>query len=88
MSFKLIPDKKFVKHYAKLSAFERKQTDIKLIQLAKNPLHPSLRTKRIQGTKVLYESSVNMDIRLIWHYEGDTLILMLDIGHHDILERY
>ncbi len=88
MSFKLIPDKKFAKHYSKLTAFERKQTDAKLIRLAENPLYPSLRTKRIQGTEALYESSVNMDIRLIWHYEGDCLIIMLDIGHHDILDQY
>ncbi len=88
MSFKLIPDKKFRKHYAKLTIVERKQTDAKLIQLADNPLHPSLRTKRIQGTEALYESSVNMDIRLIWNFEGDRIILMLDIGHHDILDRF
>ena len=88
MNFKLIPDKKFIKHYAKLTAVEKKQTDTKLIQLAENPLHPSLRTKRIQGTTSLYESSVNMDIRLIWHYENDRIILMLDIGHHNILDQF
>ncbi len=65
MSFKLIPDKKFAKHYSKLTAFERKQTDAKLIRLAENPLYPSLRTKRIQGTEALYESSVNMDISTV-----------------------
>ena len=88
MNFKLIPDKKFIKNYAKLTAAEQKQTDAKLIRLAENPLHPSLRTKRIQGTKSLYESSVNMDIRLIWHYEGKHIILMLDIGHHNILNQF
>ncbi|MCL2814175.1 MAG: cytotoxin [Oscillospiraceae bacterium] len=87
MKFKLIPDKKFIKHYAKLTAAEKKQTDAKLIKLAENPLHPSLRTKRIQGTESLYESSVNMDIRLIWHYEEEQIILMLDIGRHDILNQ-
>ncbi len=63
MSFKLVPDKKFSKHYAKLTAIEKNQTDAKLRLLAENPLHPSLRTKRIQGTVSLCESSVNMDIR-------------------------
>ena len=51
-------------------------------------MHPSLRTKRIKGSSSLLECSVNMDIRIIWHYEGKELILFLDIGHHDILNHY
>ena len=86
--FKFIPDKHFVKNYKKLTAQLQKQIDEKLIRLAENPNHPSLRTKRIQGTERLFESSVNMDIRLIWHYEGDKLIILLDVGHHDILKRF
>lgn len=35
----------------------------------------------------MFEFSVNMDIRVIWEYDGETLILLLDIGHHDILTR-
>jgi len=88
MSYTLVPDKKFFKSYMKLTAVEQKQTDDKLIRLAENPLHSSLRTKRIRGTKSLFESSINMDIRLIWHYENDSIILMLDIGHHSILDQY
>jgi len=88
MNFKIIPDKKFIKHYVKLSTAEKKQTDVKLKLLAENPIHPSLRTKRIQGTETLYESSVNMDVRLIWHYEKTRIIIMLDIGHHDILNQF
>lgn len=30
----------------------------------------------------------NMDVRVIWEYDGDTLILLLDIGHHDILNQF
>ena len=51
-------------------------------------MHPSLRTKRIQGTKDLFECNVNMDIRIIWYYEGDKLIILVDVGHHDILDQY
>jgi hypothetical protein len=29
-----------------------------------------------------------MDIRVIWYYEGDKLIFLLDVGHHDILNQY
>ena len=54
-----------------LNAQEKKQLKNKLELLAENPSHPSLRTKRIQGTTDLFECSVNMDIRIIWYYEGD-----------------
>lgn len=60
----------------------------KLLLLAENPLHPSLCVKRIQGSAGLFECSVNMDIRIIWRLEGDVLILLLDIGHHDILKKF
>ena len=65
-------------------------TDIlkKLEILEMDPLYPSLRTKRIQGTVDLFEFSVNMDVRVIWQYDGDTIILLLDIGHHDILNQF
>jgi len=59
-----------------------------LKRLAENPMHPSLRSKRIQGADNLFESSVNMDIRILWFYEGEQLIILLDVGHHDILTRY
>lgn len=29
-----------------------------------------------------------MDIRVIWFYEGDALVALIDIGHHDILKGY
>ena len=86
--FSLIPDKHFLKSYGKLPAQLQRQIDSKLLRLAENPNHPSLRTKRIQGTERLFESSVNMDVRLIWHYEGDKLIILLDVGHHDILKQF
>ena len=49
---------------------------------------PSLRTKRIQGTIDLFECSVNMGIRIIWFYEGNVMIILVDVGHHDILDQY
>ena len=70
-----------------MSEIEKKQIKKKVSMLSENPLHPSLRTKRIQGTEELFECSVNMDIRIIWYYEDDQLILLLDVGHHDILDK-
>ena len=79
---------RFQKHYKGLTETEKKQFRKKLTLFAEEPMHPSLRVKRIQGTDGLFEFSVNMDIRVIWFYEGDSLVALVDIGHHDILKRY
>ena len=88
MAFQITFTDRFRKHYNNLTETEKKQLRNKLALLSENPLHPSLRTKRIQGTEGLFECSVNMDIRIIWYYEGDTLIILVDVGHHDILKKY
>ena len=79
---------RFQKHFKNLNTNEKKQFKNKLTIFAQNPMHPSLLTKRVQGTKDLFEFSVNMDIRVIWFYEGDALVALIDIGHHDILKGY
>lgn len=50
MSYKITYSKAFKKHYKKLSDTEKKQTKKKLKFFIENPTHPSLRTKKIQGT--------------------------------------
>ena len=79
---------RFRKHYQKLTDIEKKQFRSKLAVFQENPLHPSLRVKRIQGTDSLFKFSVNTDIRVIWFYEGQTLVALVDIGHHDILKQF
>ena len=59
----------------------KKQIKRKLEIMSVNLNHPSLRTKK-KGTKSIYESSVNMDIRITWQYEEDG-ILLRNIGSHD-----
>lgn len=86
MSYRLQLEKNFTKHYAKLTAKERGMVDNKLRILAQDPWHPSLRTKRIQGTGE-FEVSVNMDIRMAIAFEGDR-ITMLDVDHHDKLLKW
>lgn len=88
MSFHIVYTKNFLKQYKNLTETEKKQVKSKLFLLSENPNHPSLRTKRIQGQKELFECSVNMDIRIVWYYEGDEMIVLIDIGHHDILKKY
>ena len=88
MAYQITFTKRFEKHFKSLTSQERKQLKNKLQLLSENPMHPSLRTKRIQGTKDLFECSVNMNIRIIWYYEGDKIIILIDVGHHNILDQY
>ena len=67
MAYEFTFTPRFQKHFKGLTAQEKKQLKNKLELLAENPSHPSLRTKRIQGTTDLFECSVNMDIRIIWY---------------------
>ena len=88
MVYKLTFTERFQKHYKKLHPNEKSQIMKKVELLAQNPLHPSLRTKRIQGTDNIFEFSVNMNIRVIWYYEGEQMIILVDVGHHDILKQF
>lgn len=85
MSFKITYSKNFLKHYKKLSNAEKNQFKNKLKIFIENPTHPSLRTKKIKCLDNTWESSINMDIRIIWFYQDAELIFLIDIGHHDIL---
>jgi len=83
--YSLEPTKSFAKNLKKLSQNEQKAVARKLTMLVQNPFHPSLRTKKVQSLENIFECSVNMDIRVLWTYKNDKLILLLDIGHHNIL---
>ena len=85
MFFKITYSKNFLKHYKKLSNAEKNQFKNKLKIFIENPTHLSLRTKKIKGLDNTWESSINMDIRIIWFYQDDELIFLIDIGHQDIL---
>lgn len=82
MMYKLKYTKAFEKSLKSLSQQEQKMVLNKLKLLINDPFYPSLRTKKVQGTDGIFELSVNMDIRILWKYEGDIIILLIDVGHH------
>ena len=86
--YKLTYTQRFKKAFNALSNIEKQQFQKKMEIFVQNILHPSLRTKKLQGQNDLYESSINMDIRIIWYLENEELIVLIDIGHQDILNRY
>jgi mRNA-degrading endonuclease RelE of RelBE toxin-antitoxin system len=87
MKYEILFTTGFKKSFSRLQDQEKKLFYSKLSLFIENHRHPSLRTKRIQGSEMLFESSINMSIRVIWTYQNDHLILMIDIGHHDILKK-
>jgi len=86
--YTIVPTKVFRNEFEKLSGVHQRIVSKKMAMLEQNPFYPSLRTKKMQGGSGNYESSVNMDIRLIWEFEGDKIIIMLDVGHHDVVNKY
>lgn len=88
MAYEFAFTHRFQKHFRELTSQKKKQLKRKLELLAENPSHPLLQTKRIQGITYLFECSVNMNIRITWYYEGNKMIIIVDVGHHDILKQF
>ena len=78
--------KRFRKEYGKLPAVIQKAFNDKLALLLSDILHPSLRIKRIQGTKDKWEGSVTMKYRFTFEIMEKTIIFRA-IGTHDVLKR-
>ena len=76
--------RKFKKEYGKLPEEVQRAFDQKLSIFLKDMLHPSLRVKRIQGTKDRWEGSVTMKYRFTFQLSQNVLIFRA-IGTHDIL---
>ena len=78
--------KKFDKQFKALDQKTLKQAK-KVIELfMKNPSHPSLRFKKVQGTESFYEISVKMSIRIIieiYPEENDQINIFYIIGTHE-----
>lgn len=87
MKYKIEVTKTFEKNLKRLTAKEQKMVANKLKLLIQNPFYPSLRTKKVQGIDNLFEFSVNMDVRVLWRYKGNDIIITLDIGHHTLVDK-
>ena len=78
--------KKFKKEYQTLPREIQDNFDKKLSLLLEDIFHPSLRAKRIQGTKNRWEGSITMKYRFTFELHGSKAIFRA-IGTHDILCR-
>jgi mRNA-degrading endonuclease RelE of RelBE toxin-antitoxin system len=78
--------KQFKKGYNNLPKEIQKAFDQKLALFLNDTAHPSLRVKRIQGTKNRWEGSVTKNYRFTFEFIENE-VLFRTIGIHDILSR-
>ena len=78
--------KKFQKEYQSLPKKIQDNFNKKLSLFLENMFHPSIRTKRIQGTKYRWEGSITMKYRFTFNLYNNT-VLFRTIGTHDILSK-
>ena len=75
----------FKKLYHRLPQDIQKRVDKTLLFLEKNPQHPSLQVKKMEGTKDIYEWRVSDSCRGTFQKIGNTACLR-KVGTHDILQ--
>ena len=73
---------RFKRMYKKLDLEQQNAIKRALSLMSDNIKHPSLRVKRIQGTKGIWEASATMGLRITFDWEGDTITLR-NCGEHD-----
>ncbi|MCL6445645.1 MAG: cytotoxin [Alicyclobacillus sp.] len=74
---------RFEKSLQRLDPASQKAVAKALRLLLKDPHHPSLRTRKMEGRDHVFEASANMDIRITFHYEKPDTIVLRNCGHHD-----
>jgi len=77
--------RRFKKEYNKLPKEIQKAFDKKLSLFLEQTSHPSLRIKRIQGTRNRWEGSITMKYRFTFEFL-ESGVLFRAIGTHEILK--
>jgi len=83
---KLIWTNRFTRDYKALTPNLQKQTDKQLRHLSRDISYPSLRVKRVQKRKGVFEGSITKQYRFLFQITTDAYIL-LRVGKHSILEK-
>ncbi len=73
---------RFKRMYKKLDSEQQNAIKKAISFMSDNIYHPSLRVKRIQGIKGIWEASATMGLRITFNWEGDT-ITFRNCGEHD-----
>ena len=66
---------RFKRMYKKLGPKQREAVKKALRLMAENIRHPSLRVKRLQGTKKIWEASARNSLRITFERDNDLILL-------------
>jgi mRNA-degrading endonuclease RelE of RelBE toxin-antitoxin system len=78
--------KPFKRDYKGLPENIQELIDKQIIQPLDNPKHPSLRLKKMEGHRSIYEGRVTKGYRMTFQIVDDTYLLRR-VGTHSILKR-
>lgn len=78
--------KKFKKDYKSLPSDIQKLADKQLTHLLRNPRHPSLKIKKMQDSRDIWEGRVTYAYRFTFRWQGKICILRR-IGTHAVLKK-
>ena len=77
----------FEQAYQKLTNAEKRSVRKALTLLSDNPNHPSLRVKKLEGGKNIWEARPSRRLRMTFEMAGE-IIFMRNVGEHDkVLKR-
>ena len=79
-------DPSFDKDYARLPQHLQERVDQKLALFAENPRHPSLRVKKMEGPKDIWEGHISYEYCFTFRIVDDTCRLRR-VGTHEIYRR-
>lgn len=83
---KLLFTKNFIRDYRKLPQPMQKAVDKQLGLLLSNPKHPSLKIKKMQDPRDIWEGRTAEAYRFTFQIVNDTYVLR-KVGTHDILKK-
>lgn len=72
----------FANFYRNLPDIIKRKCDQKILLLSRNIKHPSLHTKKIKGTKSIWELRVDIHYRMTFEIINDTIFLRV-VGKHE-----
>lgn len=76
----------FVGDYLRLSPQIQRRVEKTIQLLVRDLQHPSLRAKRVQGTKSIWEARVTRRYRLTFEIRPGSVLRLRRVGTHDILK--
>ena len=77
---------RYLRSYRRLTEGEKEHVRKALRLLVRDPRHPSLRVKRMQGIASVWEARASRDLRITFQVTQDVALLR-NVGHHDAVLR-